>query len=200
MKKIDVNEPEARSADIVAGNVAQLKALFPEAFSEGKVDLAVIKQLLGETAEDQEEKFGLNWHGKRRARQPGSAKVASEVLRMWRPKAAYSLMICAISRVARLSVAKRTLRLRVWQIRVKQGIRVAWDAPAEPESHAGLSVGASREFASHGTCLLNRKVMQDFPWSKQGIRVPWDAPVEPESHAGLSVEQAGDSRPTERAC
>lgn len=30
MKKIDINSPEAQSADLVAGNIDQLKALFPD--------------------------------------------------------------------------------------------------------------------------------------------------------------------------
>jgi adenine-specific DNA-methyltransferase len=69
MQPIEANAPETRSADIVAGNVEQLKVLFPEAFTEDKVDFEVLKQLLGETIEEREEKYGLNWHGKRRARQ-----------------------------------------------------------------------------------------------------------------------------------
>ena len=43
--------------------------LLPEAFSEGKVDFEVLKQLLGGAIDEGEEKYGLNWHGKRRARQ-----------------------------------------------------------------------------------------------------------------------------------
>ena len=69
MEKITANDPETRSADVVAENVDQLKALFPEAFTEGKVDFDVLKQLLGGEVEEREEKYGLNWHGKRRARQ-----------------------------------------------------------------------------------------------------------------------------------
>jgi adenine-specific DNA-methyltransferase len=69
MQKIEASNPEAQSADIVAGNLAQLQTLFPEAFTEGKVDFEVLKQLLGGAVEEREEKYGLNWHGKRRARQ-----------------------------------------------------------------------------------------------------------------------------------
>ncbi len=69
MQKIEASDPETRSADIVAGNIDTLKALFPEAFTEGKVDFEVLKQLLGGAVEEREEKYGLNWHGKRRARQ-----------------------------------------------------------------------------------------------------------------------------------
>lgn len=69
MKKITAQDPLTASADIVAENVEQLKALFPEAVVEGKIDFAVLKQLLGGVVEEREEKYGLNWHGKRRARQ-----------------------------------------------------------------------------------------------------------------------------------
>jgi len=53
----------------MAENIEQLEALFPEAFTEGKLDFEVLKQLLGGAIDDSEEKYGLNWHGKRRARQ-----------------------------------------------------------------------------------------------------------------------------------
>lgn len=69
MKKITLNDLEARSADLIAANIDQLKALFPEAFTEGKIDFDVLKQLLGEAVDESKEKYGLNWHGKRRARQ-----------------------------------------------------------------------------------------------------------------------------------
>ena len=67
--KITADSPEARSADLVAGNAARLKALFPDAFTEGKIDFDVLKQLLGGAVDEREEKYGLNWHGKRQARQ-----------------------------------------------------------------------------------------------------------------------------------
>jgi len=69
MKPFTAHDPETRSADNLAGNIEELKALFPEAFTEGKIDFAVLKQLLGGTVDEREEKYGLNWHGKRRARQ-----------------------------------------------------------------------------------------------------------------------------------
>lgn len=69
MKKLTAQDPETASADIVAENIEQLKALFPETVVEGKIDFEVLKQLLGGKVEEREEKYGLNWHGKRRARQ-----------------------------------------------------------------------------------------------------------------------------------
>lgn len=69
MHKLTAHDPETQSADLIADNIEQLKALFPEACTEGKIDFEVLKQLLGGAVEEREEKYGLNWHGKRRARQ-----------------------------------------------------------------------------------------------------------------------------------
>jgi len=74
MKKLSATSPEAQSADLVAGNIDQLKALFPELITEGPngvaVNVDVLKALVGDnTVTDADEKYGLNWHGKRRARQ-----------------------------------------------------------------------------------------------------------------------------------
>lgn len=69
MKPLAITDPETKSADLLAENIARLKELFPEAFTEGKVDFEVLKQLLGGAVEERDEKYGLNWHGKRRARQ-----------------------------------------------------------------------------------------------------------------------------------
>jgi adenine-specific DNA-methyltransferase len=68
VKKILPGDPELVSQDIVAQNIEQLRYLFPEAWTEGKLDFDVLKQLLGGIVDGREEKFGLNWHGKRNAR------------------------------------------------------------------------------------------------------------------------------------
>lgn len=69
MKKLTAEDMETKSPDLVADNIERLKVLFPEAFTEGKIDFEVLKQLLGGAVDEREEKYGLNWHGKRRARQ-----------------------------------------------------------------------------------------------------------------------------------
>jgi hypothetical protein len=69
MQMLTIDDPETKSADVVAENVEALKALFPEAFTEGQIDFEVLKQLLGGKVDERDEKYGLNWHGKRRARQ-----------------------------------------------------------------------------------------------------------------------------------
>ena len=74
MKHLTAADPETHSPDLVAENIARLKALFPELVTEGPdgaaVNVDVLKALLGDKAvTDADEKYGLNWHGKRRARQ-----------------------------------------------------------------------------------------------------------------------------------
>ena len=69
MKALTAQDPETQSPDIAAENIEQLQTLFPEAFTEGRLDFDVLKQLLGGVLDEREEKYGLNWHGKRRARQ-----------------------------------------------------------------------------------------------------------------------------------
>jgi adenine-specific DNA-methyltransferase len=74
MKKLTADDPETRSPDLVAENLERLKALFPELVTEGpggtSVNVDVLKSLVGDkTVTDADEKYGLNWHGRRRARQ-----------------------------------------------------------------------------------------------------------------------------------
>ncbi|WP_417283117.1 site-specific DNA-methyltransferase [Comamonas sp.] len=78
IQKIEAHSPEAQSANLVADNIEKLKALFPELLTETVVNgqttavlnIDVLKALVGDaTVTDSDEKYGLNWHGKRRARQ-----------------------------------------------------------------------------------------------------------------------------------
>ena len=74
MSKITAEEPQSKSRDVQAENLATLSAMFPELLTEGPdgvaVNLDVLKSLVGDrTVTDAEEKYGLNWHGKRKARQ-----------------------------------------------------------------------------------------------------------------------------------
>jgi adenine-specific DNA-methyltransferase len=74
MKNLTAADPETKSPDVVAENLERLKALFPELVTErsngAAVNVDVLKALVGDkTVTDADEKYGLNWHGKRRARQ-----------------------------------------------------------------------------------------------------------------------------------
>lgn len=66
-----VTPEEGQSANIIAENVDLMRQLFPEAFTEGGVNFETLRQLLGDAGvlDEGEEKFGLNWHGKKKARQ-----------------------------------------------------------------------------------------------------------------------------------
>ena len=65
LQYIDAQSPEARSADLIADNIARLRALFPELVTEsGKgvaINVDVLKSLVGDAAvTDADEKYGLN--------------------------------------------------------------------------------------------------------------------------------------------
>lgn len=69
MKNVEFED--GQSADIVSENIEKMKELFPDAFSEGGVNFETLRQLLGDASalDEGEEKYGLNWHGKKKARQ-----------------------------------------------------------------------------------------------------------------------------------
>ena len=74
MKILTAKDAETKSADMIADNVSHLKSLFPDLITEGKhcvsVNIDVLKSLVGDKGvADAQEKYGLNWHGKRQARQ-----------------------------------------------------------------------------------------------------------------------------------
>jgi adenine-specific DNA-methyltransferase len=61
----DTDKTIAESPNPAAERRAQLAALIPEAFSEGKLDLAALKRALGEEAViEGGERYALTWAGK----------------------------------------------------------------------------------------------------------------------------------------
>ena len=80
MKRITAEDPESRSHDFVAANIAELARLFPDVVAEGRVDFDALRELLGDAVEDADEKFGLSWHGKSTARRQ-AARATSGTLR-----------------------------------------------------------------------------------------------------------------------
>ena len=74
MKKLNAHDPEIGSPNLVTENIERLKSLFPGLVGEGPggwaVNVDVLKALVGDrTITDADEKYGLTWYGKRRARQ-----------------------------------------------------------------------------------------------------------------------------------
>ena len=67
MKNV-IPEVDSKSMDIVADNISKLKELFPEAFTEGKVDFDVLKEVLGNYIDGREERYSFTWNGKSKAR------------------------------------------------------------------------------------------------------------------------------------
>ena len=61
-----MTEQDGESLDIIGENIQTLKAIFPEAFSENKVDFEALRQLLGDAVEESEEKIWseLAWQEK----------------------------------------------------------------------------------------------------------------------------------------
>ena len=62
------DSPELQSLSPIHGNLAALQQLFPSVVCEGKVDFDALRQLLGDDVAKDDELYGLQWHGKARAR------------------------------------------------------------------------------------------------------------------------------------
>ncbi|MGP9797454.1 site-specific DNA-methyltransferase [Halomonas sp. 86] len=67
MNKV-IPEMDSQSMDIVSENISKLKELFPEAFTEGKVDFDALKEVLGDYIEGRQERYSFTWNGKSKAR------------------------------------------------------------------------------------------------------------------------------------
>jgi len=67
MEKLDVTT-DGSSMDIVQDNIAKLKQLFPDVFSEGKIDVEKLQETLGDVIEEKEERYNFTWHGKTQAK------------------------------------------------------------------------------------------------------------------------------------
>jgi adenine-specific DNA-methyltransferase len=60
----EIRKMDLRSMDVTVDRIEQLKAIFPEAVTEGKVDFEKLKRSLGESVEAGIERYGMNWAGK----------------------------------------------------------------------------------------------------------------------------------------
>ena len=61
-------ETDGKSLDIKAYKLKQLKEIFPEFFSEGKLDLKRIKEQLTDEEITSPDRYELSWAGKAEAR------------------------------------------------------------------------------------------------------------------------------------
>ena len=71
---------QGTSMNIIQDNIEKLKEIFPEVYTEEKIDFEVLKQLLGEKIETDKERYSFNWYGKTKARQIAQ-EVSSGTLR-----------------------------------------------------------------------------------------------------------------------
>lgn len=55
---------DLKTMNITETQKEKLKELFPEVFTEGKIDFEKLKLTLGEDIDPLEERFGLTWTGK----------------------------------------------------------------------------------------------------------------------------------------
>lgn len=62
---MEIEKLDLKSFQITEDIKAQLKAIMPQVFSEGKIDFEKLKLTLGEEISDSEERFGLQWAGKK---------------------------------------------------------------------------------------------------------------------------------------
>lgn len=79
----DIYETSCSTTNFKTALAAQLSELVPEAIADGKVDVEKLKELLGEDAGDDRERFGLFWAGKKRAlraaQEPTTATLKPDV-------------------------------------------------------------------------------------------------------------------------
>jgi adenine-specific DNA-methyltransferase len=64
MKKLDKN-----SLDVVKQNIEKLKEIFPDVFTEDKIDFEKLRENLGEFVDESDEKYQFTWFGKKKANQ-----------------------------------------------------------------------------------------------------------------------------------
>lgn len=67
MDKLDP-KTDGATPDIVEQNIEKMKVLFPEVFTEGRVDLDALRETLGDYADERQERYSFTWNGKSRAR------------------------------------------------------------------------------------------------------------------------------------
>lgn len=62
-----MDKMDGRSLDILEENIGKVKQLFPEVFTEEKIDFEKLQQILGEYIEDEAERYDFTWNGKKDA-------------------------------------------------------------------------------------------------------------------------------------
>ena len=58
---------DGKTPDIAEENIQKLRQIFPDVFTEDKIDFEKLQQVLGEYVEDSNERYNFTWNGKGRA-------------------------------------------------------------------------------------------------------------------------------------
>jgi len=66
-RKLEIDSVARTSLDVASEQIERLKGLFPEVFSEGRVDFEKLRATLGEIVDDGPERYSFTWAGKRDA-------------------------------------------------------------------------------------------------------------------------------------
>jgi len=80
---------DGKTRDLVADNIEELKQLFPEVFTEDKIDFDKLKSILGEEVETENERYSFTWNGKSDAKKialkqsTGSLRPDKELSKNW---------------------------------------------------------------------------------------------------------------------
>lgn len=59
---------DGKSMNIIEQNIEKLKEIFPEVFSEGKIDFSKLEEELGAFKEEENERYNFTWNGKTEAK------------------------------------------------------------------------------------------------------------------------------------
>ena len=62
-----MNELTGKTPDIAQENIEKLKTIFPDVFTEGKIDFEKLQQVLGNYIETSSERYDFTWNGKSQA-------------------------------------------------------------------------------------------------------------------------------------
>ncbi len=69
MIRDEIESVETTSPNLLAEQTEQLKLIFPQVFSEGKIDFKKLRVALGDAVDTQPERYSFTWAGKRNATQ-----------------------------------------------------------------------------------------------------------------------------------
>jgi len=64
IEKILQGDEITQSKDLISDNITKLKELFPEIVTEDKINFKVLRDVLGDEIEEEEEYYRFTWAGK----------------------------------------------------------------------------------------------------------------------------------------